>query len=115
MLLASVVLFALAAAGGVVMSLKVVRGELAPWPLSVGHGALAAVGLVTLLVAVVDAGFEGGAVVWSLILFLVTALGGFGLLALHIMGRSAPKGFVAGHGVLAVVAFVLLLVGVFGT
>ncbi|MFW6051614.1 MAG: hypothetical protein ACODAU_10585 [Myxococcota bacterium] len=115
MLLASVVLFALAAVGGVVMSLKVVRGEPAPWPLSIGHGALAAAGLVTLLVAVVDTGFEGGPVVWSLILFLVAALGGFGLLALHVMGRTAPKGFVAGHGALAVVAFLLLLAGVLGT
>lgn len=115
MLLASVVLFALAAVGGVVMSLKVVRGESAPWPLSIGHGVLAAAGLVTLLIGVVGAGSEGGLVVWSLVLFFAAALGGFGLMALHIMGRSAPKAFVAGHGVLAIVAFVLLLVGVLGT
>ena len=45
------------------------------------------------------------------VLFALAALGGFVLFAMHLMKRSLPRGLIFVHGLAAVVAFVLLLVG----
>jgi hypothetical protein len=71
------------------------------------HGVLAASGLVVLLFAAMGSGTSRTAQI-ALGLFVVAALGGFGLLSFHLRGRRLPNGLVVGHGFLAVVAFLIL-------
>jgi hypothetical protein len=110
----ALILFAIAAVGGATMAVMHFRGQTPPrLALAVLHGALAAAGLVVLLVAVMGTGVSGAPAL-ALGLFVLAALGGFGLLSFHLRGRSLPNGLVIGHGLLAVVAFLILAAAVFG-
>ncbi len=107
------VLLAIAALGGVVMAVMRFMGrELPPMGLAIVHGLFAASGLVALLVAVVGANAPtqtniaaGG--------FVLAALGGFFLFSFHLRRKALPKPVVLVHGLVAVVSFVLLLIGIF--
>lgn len=104
------VLFALAALGGVVMALMRFSGrDYPPAALAVVHGLAAAAGLVALIVAVFGAGVAMMAKV-ALVLFLGAAIGGFVLLSYHMKRQPLPISYVVVHGLVAVVAFVLLIV-----
>ena len=106
MLEAAIGCFALAALGGVVLLTYVMRGIPTPKGLALGHGALAATGLVLLGVAVVT----GRAVPpLSLGLFVAAALGGFFLLYRDLKHGHVPKPVALMHGALAVTAFVILV------
>lgn len=108
-----IALFAAAAIAGLSMAIGHFRGQTPPRPLIAAlHGVFAASGLLFLLFFVLRAGARG-VVAASLCVFLVAALGGFTLLSFHLCGRKLPSALVAGHGLLAVVAFVLLLVAAF--
>jgi hypothetical protein len=107
-----IVLFALAALGGGVLAVMRLRGRpTLPLGLAVVHGLLAAAGLIALIVAVVGRGLAAQT---SLVLFIVAALGGSVLFAFQLRGKPLPVGLVLVHGLLAIVAFVLLLVKVTG-
>lgn len=109
----AVLLFALAAVFGLTMAVLHFKGRTPPRPaLAVFHGLFAASGLVVLLLAVMKAGMGGSSGI-ALGLFVLAALGGFTLLSFHLRGRALPNGLVIGHGLLAVVAFVILLAAVF--
>jgi len=104
-----VLLFAIAAVVGLTMAIAAFQGKFPPVPSAVLHGVLAASALVLLLIAVLGHGASGPAV-WALGFFLVAALGGFGLaFGFHARRQSLPKGMVAGHALLAVIGFLLLL------
>jgi hypothetical protein len=45
----------------------------------------------------------------ALALFLVAATGGFTLLSFHLRGRALPSALIIGHGLVAVSAFIVLL------
>lgn len=108
------VLFAIAALGGIALAAIRLRGqELPPMALALIHGALAASGLVALLVVVLRISVPNLA--WaSLGLFVLAALGGFALFSFHLRRRALPVPLVLGHGLIAIVAFVLLLVVLLG-
>jgi len=108
MLTIALIVFAVAAVGGLVLALHVLRGKFAPWPLSLLHAALGATGLVLLLLAVLQ-GLAGSLAAWALGLFVVAALGGFYLASLHRRQVVPPKGVVVLHALLAVSGFGLLL------
>lgn len=109
----ALILFAIAAVGGATMAVLHFRGRAQPPVLlATVHGLLAASGLVALLLAVVRDGLGGLATV-ALGLFLVAALGGFGLLSFHIRRRAQPGGLIVGHGLLAVAGFLVLLAAAF--
>lgn len=106
-----VLIFAIAAVIGLTMAIAAFQGKFPPVPSAVLHGVLAAVALVLLIIAVVVHAATGSAV-WALGFFVVAALGGFTLaFAFHARRKSLPKGLVAGHAVLAVIGFLLLLAG----
>ena len=63
MLKIAVLIFAIGAVGGLIMAMRVLRGQLAPWALSLLHAALGATGLV--LTAIVAFGGSGAGGVWS--------------------------------------------------
>jgi hypothetical protein len=108
MLTIALIVFAVAAVGGLVLALHVLRGKFAPWPLSLLHAALGATGLVLLLLAVLQ-GLAGSLAAWALGLFVVAALGGFYLASLHRRQVLPPKGVVVLHALLAVSGFGFLL------
>ena len=110
MLVAAVVLFALAALGGIILATLHLKKNDAPISLALVHGLAAAVGLVLLIIAITQMPSAGLAGV-ALAIFVIAALGGFVLFAMHLMKRSLPRGLLFLHALAAVVAFVLLLIG----
>ena len=107
------ILFAIAALGGVVLAAIRFGGrEIPPMALALVHGLFAAAGLVTLIVVVVGAGFS----TWTaaaVVGFLLAAIGGFVLFSYHLRRQALPKTYVVGHGAVAVVSFVILLLAIF--
>jgi predicted membrane channel-forming protein YqfA (hemolysin III family) len=107
----TILIFAVAALVGLTMAVAVFQGRFPPIASAVIHGALAASGLVLLIVAVC-VHRVGGAARWALGFFLVAALGGFILaFAYHARRKNLPTNFVVGHATLAVIGFLLLLAG----
>ena len=104
-------LFALAAVGGVTMLAMHLQGKSIPTGLAVGHGVLAAIPLV-LLILHVTGDANGGDLTLALILFVVAALGGFVLFASQLKGKPLSTPLIFIHGGVAVVAFVLLVLAV---
>lgn len=113
MLIWSVVLFGAAALGGVVMLGMRTQEMDIPLPLALGHGLLAAAGLVLLILGVLG-GDTAGQIGLALGLFVAAALGGFVLFAGHLRSGTFPLGLAWIHGGAAAVALVLLLVGLLG-
>ncbi len=109
MLIAAVVLFALAAIGGIILAGLHLRARPVSMAVVVLHGLLAAAGLVVLIVAIATLQLPALAVA-ALVLFLIAALGGFLLLAWHLRKQPLKRPLIFGHGLLAVIGFVLLLI-----
>ena len=112
MLRIAVLVFAIAALGGLVLAIRHFKGQDRPWPLAILHGLLGAVGLILLLLPVLNRGAPALART-ALALFVVAALGGFLLFSFHLRNKPLPSPVVVIHAGVAVVAFVLLAVGVF--
>jgi hypothetical protein len=112
MLHLSVLLFALAAAGGLVLASMHFRGKDRPWTLAVIHGLLAASGLVLLAAAVLGGAAPDQAQL-SFGLFFLAALGGFLLFAFHLQKRRLPSAVVLIHGGVAAVAFLILVAALY--
>lgn len=109
----AVILFAIAALGGVVIAIIRFSGkELPPMGLALVHGAVAASGLVALIVAVAGGGASMKATI-ALVLFIGAAIGGFVLFSYHLRRKALPIPYVVVHGLVAVVAFVILLLAAF--
>ena len=108
MLTYALIVFAVAALGGLVLASSVLRGKLAPWALSILHALLGASGLVLLLLGVMG-GSGAGRAVAALGLLVVAALGGFYLASMHLRKTVAPKAVVFVHAGVAVTGFLVLL------
>jgi hypothetical protein len=105
------ILFAIAAVGGATLGILHFSGKKLPLVLALAHGAFAASGLVLLIVGLALT----GASVYTeaaLVLFILAAIGGFILFALGIYGKPLISPLVVIHGLAAVVAFILLLIGI---
>jgi hypothetical protein len=112
MLILTVILFAAAALLGLFMLVSVLQRKIVALGTASIHGGLALVGVTLTWVAAYNAGYKGALFV-SLILFLIAALGGATLLfAFHLKGKKLPPGLVIVHGLIAVIAFIFLLVKV---
>lgn len=108
----ALVLFGIAALGGLILATQRLRG--APRPtlaLALVHGAVAAAGLVSLILVVVEAGAPPVAKT-ALVVFLVAALGGFYLIAQHLQTKPLPIPVMLIHAAVAVAGFLILLAGV---
>src|SRR6185437_3990817 len=110
----SIILFAVAAIGGALMAIMRLRGRpRPPLALALVHGGVAAAGLVFLILSVVNGSVTDIARI-ALVVFIVAALGGFVLFSFHLRKKPLPVALVLGHGLIAVVGFVLLLKGFLG-
>ena|SRR5262245_31766943 len=106
----ALVLFALAAVGGLYMAVVRFRGaDRPPTSIALVHGAAAAAGLIALIVAVTEASAPSLAKT-ALIVFLVAALGGFYLFAQHMQKKALPIPVIVVHALVAVTGFIILLV-----
>lgn len=108
MLAYSLILFAIAAIGGLVLAARVLRGRFAPWALSLAHALLGAAGLALLLVMLVQ-GSMPQRILAGFVILLVAALGGFFLASFHLRKQLPPKAVVALHAGVAVTGFLTLL------
>lgn len=108
MLAYALIIFAIAAVGGLVLAASVLRGRMAPWALSIVHALLGATGLVLLLVVFLQ-GAASSRVTAALGLLVLAALGGFFLASFHMRRKIAPKAVVFIHAGVAVVGFLTLL------
>jgi hypothetical protein len=108
MLNSALVIFAIAAVGGLILASHVLRGKFAPWALSLVHAVLGAIGLV-LLIAILVQGSAAQQVLVGFILLLIAALGGFFLASFHLRTQLPPKAVVVTHAGVAVIGFLTLL------
>lgn len=110
MTIIAIIIFAIAAVGGLFLASKVLTGQLAPWAVSIIHALLGATGLITLILAVLEpGGTENTRLIMALGLLVVAALGGFYLASIHMQGKVAPKNIVFVHAGIAVAGFLTLL------
>lgn len=105
-----IALFAIAAAGGLVMaSVRIFSDRNPPAWLAMLHGLLAGAGLTLLIFGALTVGIPKYAM-WALILLAIAALGGVFLnLGYQEKRTLLPKSVMYAHAVIAVVGFVLLL------
>lgn len=101
-------LFVLGALGGITLLFLRLRGGNPPLGVAAIHGLVAASALVTLAVAVLGDGLVGPPRT-ALYVFVVAALGGFALIAMHVKGKLLPVPFVLVHGAVAATGLVILL------
>ena len=108
------IVLGLAALGG--LTLAAIRLSGTPRPptwMALGHGAVAASGLILLGYAAATNGIPQLAQI-ALGVLVLAALGGATIfLGFHMRQRALPIPFVIGHGLLALTGFVLLLVTIF--
>jgi hypothetical protein len=107
MLIISILLFAAAALLGAYLLSFVLRNKATPKHIALFHGPIAATGLMLLIIYAV---LNKPAPIVSIIIFILAALGGFVLIYRDLTGRSIPKWLAIGHGLTALVGFVLLLI-----
>src|SRR4051812_41625144 len=108
------IVLGLAALGGLTMAGIRLSGTPRPptW-LALGHGAIAATGLITLIYTAVTRPLSTVALA-ALGCFVLAAAGGVTIFTLfHLQAKPLPIPLVLGHGALALIAFVLLLMGIF--
>lgn len=97
----AVILFLAAAAGGLYMASRIFKGAFPPGFVAVGHGALAATGLVLAILAALAPDASPLVRYGAGILFLA-ALGGFFLASFHLRKVPHPRGVVVLHALIAV-------------
>lgn len=108
MLASALVIFAIAALGGLILASRVLCQKFAPWALSVVHALLGAAGLILLIVLLVQ-GSATQQVLAGFVILLIAALGGFFLASFHLRKRLPPKIVVIIHAALAIIGFLTLL------
>jgi hypothetical protein len=104
-----IALFALGALIGMYLLALVLQKKETPKFVAVIHGAFVAAALVLLIVY--NSNHPG--LTESIILFVVAALGGATLFVRDLMGKSLPRWLALGHGIIAVIGFIILLIRAF--
>lgn len=110
-----ITLFAIAAAGGLLMAgIRLLADRNPPAWLAMLHGLLAGAGLTLLLFAAFTIGLPSYAL-WALILLIIAALGGvFMNLGFQEKRVLLPKSVMYIHAVVAVSGFILLIIAAIG-
>jgi FtsH-binding integral membrane protein len=103
----SVLFFCAAALLGITLLIYVMRNKNTPKALVFSHGFFATVGLLLLIIFAL---LQNTNLLGVAILFIAAAAGGFILSVRDLLGKPIPKWLAIGHGVLALLGVVLLLV-----
>jgi hypothetical protein len=112
MIYLSITAFALAAIFGLTILIRWFGNTDAPRAVIYSHGILAATGLVLLLIVALKD--SSHAPVISILLFTIAALAGFYMFFRDIVKKKRTLFLAFIHGIVAVTAFVILLVFVLG-
>ena len=112
MLKIAIVLFLLAAVGGLIMASQIFRGRKPAVAIAALHGPLAAIGLVVVFWVWIQSGASQATSI-ALGALVFAALGGFFLLSFHMRDKPHPKPVVVLHALLAVTGVVALIVAAF--
>ena len=107
MLITALVLFILAAAGGMYLLSFILRDKQLPGKIAIIHGLVAATGVILLVVYTF---YHESAPVLSLVLFIIAALGGVTMGYKGMTGKPGPAWMALGHGTLAIIAVATLVV-----
>jgi tryptophan-rich sensory protein len=110
MIYAIIAAFGVAAILGITILGRLLSAGATPKPVVYAHGIFAATGLVLLIVYIVNHAQRSPKT--SLILFILAALGGFYLFFRDMSKKKIPIGVAVVHALLAVIAFVILLITV---
>ena len=113
-MMVALILFGLAAVGGIIMAISRFRGEpQPPMALALVHGLAAAAGLAVLiaLLGTGSAASAASAATVALVLLVIAAAGGFVLFASHLRKKELPIVLMVAHAIAAVVGFLILLLG----
>ena len=104
----------LAALGGLTMVIMRLKGTpLPPTGLALAHGGIAAVGVIILAYTAATTSIPQQALI-ALGIFVVAALGGLAIfLMFHLKNRPLPIPLILGHGLIAVIGFVLLVLTIY--
>lgn len=107
MLIAAIICFSLAALLGMALLSFVIKGKKIPKIIALTHGPLALAGIILLIIY---AYLNGHGPIASLTLFIIAALGGLTLFYKDMTGKPVPAWMALAHGMLAFVAFLLLVI-----
>lgn len=102
----ALIIFGIAAIGGLVLANSVLRGKLAPWSISLLHAVLGATGLLLVLITLMNG--AASIVRTAFIILVIAAIGGFYLASLHLRKKVAPVAVVIVHALVAVAGFLTL-------
>lgn len=105
--IASILLFMAAALLGLTLLLYVLKNKNTPKALVLSHGFFATLGLVILVIYALKYDSDLLSVAF---IFVLAAIGGFTLAIRDLLGLSVPKWLAVGHGVIAMMGVILLLV-----
>lgn len=111
MLLIIILCFTLAIIGGLYLLSYILKDKHTPKSIALMHGSIAALALILLFIYVCL--YNSSYLIISLILFILAASGGGILMYLDITGKTIPKWLAIGHGIIALSAFVFLLIVAF--
>ncbi len=103
----SLCLFALAAMLGLFLLTRVLSNKETPKGISIIHGSLASIALILLITHALQNNRED--LIVFIIIFIAAAMGGLILIYRDLKGKSIPKSLALFHGVLALSAFVTLV------
>ncbi|STX51296.1 Uncharacterised protein [Legionella busanensis] len=106
MLILATIFFILAAVLGIYLITYMFQDKTTPKGVVMIHGSLAAIGIVLLILYLFS---SRSSPVISLILFILAAIGGFYIVWRDIMLKPVPKFLVVGHGLIAIIAFICLI------
>lgn len=108
------ILLVLAALGGLTMvAIRLTKNVNPPTVLAVGHGLIAAGGLLTLIYTAMTTAIPDYAR-WSIYVFIAAALGGLAMFLLfHRQGRLLPIPIMLGHGLLGISGIAMLLMAIY--
>jgi hypothetical protein len=112
MLITAILFFTLAAVLGLYLLSFIIQNKNTPKGVAFTHGPLAAIGLVILIIY---AFFHNPTPMVSIIFFILAALGGIILVYRDLVGKSLPKWMAIGHGLIAIVGFIFLIIFTFFT
>lgn len=112
MLIIAIIFFALAALLGLFLLTYVLQGKETPKGVAFTHGPLAVIGLILLIIYAI---LYSPSPIVSIIVFVLAALGGLMMIFRDLTGKSVPKWMAAGHGIVAVIGFISLLIFTFHT
>ena len=108
MVFTSLILFAVAAVLGLTVAITIFKNKETNKGVAVIHGLFAATALIILIVYAL--GNTGRNVTTEIVLFIIAALGGLILITRDFMKKTGPKALVVIHALVAVIAFLMLLV-----